>query len=91
MFDDNIEKFILEIGLENLERFIKSECGDFDTYDTSERRFLNRSKQLYYNPSEVNLEHLRLIDKVSRGVPLDDNFKGRLYQKRCEEFLSKFK
>lgn len=90
MFNDNIKTFINEIGLDNLEDFVNG-CGDFDTYDKLDRRFFNRGKLLYYNPHEINLKHLRMIDKVNRGESLGDNFKGRLYQKRCEEFLLQVK
>lgn len=91
MFDKNVKLFIDNIGLNNLSHFIENECGNFDTYDSYNHMFFNRGKQLYHNPYEINLNHLRMIDKVNRGECLGEKFKDRLYQGRCEEFLEGLK
>lgn len=87
MFDLNIKEFIKDIGLDNLESFLENTCDDFDTYDRHYKKAFNRSKQLYYNSNEIDLEHLRMICKVSKGECLGVKFKDKLYQGRCEDFL----
>lgn len=86
MFDQNIREFILNVGLNNLGKFLES-CGDFDTFNRVSGKPFNKGKQLCYNSNEVNVKHLRMIYKVSKGESLGDSFKGKLYQGRCEEFL----
>ena len=88
-FDRNFEDFVREVGLEKVSEIVLNCPEGFDTYLKSSKRYIKRSKQLYYSSDEVNVDKLAYVSLVSKGISCGESFKDKLYEKRARELLEK--
>ena len=86
-FGKNFEDFVKDVGLEKVSEIVLNCPEGFDTYLKSSKSYIKRSKQLYYNSDEINVDKLAYVSLVSKGVSCGESFKDKLYEKRAKELL----